>query len=755
MTPMALGLFSALSLVRWFDADGALMDLEPYLPGPRATGLGAILEDALMAHASWLRPFLFGVLGVMVFVGLDGLIRRTFRQAHEAGALLGTALLLLLPGQSALFVTKGGAALLLGCGATALAVLLSLNRYAVGRLLAALFASMAVAIHPAFVCLVPCVAVASLIGRQEESAASRLFFAAAILLGAAVTLLVTAGLAPAPAIHESLSDRRWSDSLLLALAAPAYALEATPRSLLPTGYEVLSGSLPVWKGIGIWGLCLAIAAMTAGMLRATIAVLLAALAALAPLWTPQGIPGDRILALFPLVPLAGVFSLFLGVCRGNFGRDAFLGLTMGLLVMVGMQNYRRVDDSVGGNFLASRLVAFQLPRVALAPGVDVPAPHLEPDPARLVLAAHDISTKKTMADPLVFRYADATQLESFGSVVIDPTGLERLRRTVSQNPGSMPLDADASEQRLFEDLLPPLETLLAELRNDSVAADADAWYERVMARFTQAIPDMMEVVRAGSRHPRVIHWARGLSQLAGDLGSLATRLGDSHFAVPIHELSVALTANVRATGILAVELTHVGRFDEARPLIEEARRGIPASDALGAVVRGSLGRIHYGLGERQESLEELERAWSGLGGRGAQVLTQTIDRRTVDYWLIVEILSLRYELAKERDRTLVKQAEFDLQEALDHASGVGKTMVPTLAFSGRFAYLRGQREAARTALEGLMKLPRGNIRERGERVDHARFRVLGLKTLLLLLTPEETDLRSQVEAQLSLYDHSR
>jgi hypothetical protein len=373
------------------------------------------------------------------------------------------------------------------------------------------------------------------------------------------------------------------------------------------------------------------------------------------------------------------------------------------------------------------------------------------------LAALDIKEGSRLADPLVTLYADAIPLERSLVHVIDPSRLEHLRRLVARDPGMMPQDAPVSERKLFEELLPPLELLLKELAQDAVGGDPDAWYERVMLRFTQAIPDMMEVVASGSRHPRVILWARGLSELASDLGGKATRLGDSHYAIPIHELSVALTSNPRAAGILAVELTHVGRFDEAKTYIDMVKKDIPGSDPLGAVVRGSLGRIHYARGEKDLALAELDRAWSGLGasaGNGAGILGEIVDRRSCDYWLFVEILTLRYELAKGRDRNLVKQAEFDLDEAINHAAALGKRMIPALAMKGRLEWLRGNTKLARTTLLALLDLPRGGVLDRADRVDHDRYRVLGLKTLLLLIEPEESEVKARVEDQLAMYDRT-
>jgi hypothetical protein len=187
------------------------------------------------------------------------------------------------------------------------------------------------------------------------------------------------------------------------------------------------------------------------------------------------------------------------------------------------------------------------------------------------------------------------------------------------------------------------------------------------------------------------------------------------------------------------------------------KKDIPGSDPLGAVVRGSLGRIHYARGEKDLALAELDRAWSGLGasaGNGAGILGEIVDRRSCDYWLFVEILTLRYELAKGRDRNLVKQAEFDLDEAINHAAALGKRMIPALAMKGRLEWLRGNTKLARTTLLALLDLPRGGVLDRADRVDHDRYRVLGLKTLLLLIEPEESEVKARVEDQLAMYDRT-
>lgn len=751
---MALSLLAVLALLRWFDGEGAILDLAPYLDGPAATGAGASAEELLLRHAWWARPFLFALAGVMAFLGFEVLIRRVFRQAHESAALLSAVAFFALPGHSALFVTRGGTGLLMALLAVSASMLLLLSRPPAARLAGALLPWLAVALHPAMAVLAPGLSVCACAGRAGESAPSRVLFALAPLLAAGAGLATGAGLAFAEPLHPSLEAERMRHSMDVLLASPAYALQATPRSLLPTGFEVLAGELPKGTGAAIALLLAGLGAMTAGMGRAGAALALAAIAGAAPWFTPLWVPGDRAVALLPLLPLAGLLALFLGVCRGGAARDLFVGLALGIAVVAGYQGFRRAGFTGDGNYLANRAVAFQIPRQRISDDADVPAPWLERDPARLVLVALDIAARAGRSDPAVFHYADAMPISKFPPHVIDPAKLERIRREVAQDPGPMPVDASEGERRLFEELLPPLEALLAELSAAAIDGDPDAWYERVLTQFTTAIPEMMEVVSIGSRHPRVIHWSRSVAMLASNLGDKASRLGDTRYSIPIHELAFALTGNPRAAAILAVELTHVGRYDEAAAHIEELKAAIPPADVLGAVMRGSLGRIHFARGRDLEALHALDAAWSGLcgrGGRGADVLSQVADRRSLDYWLVVEMLSLRYELAKKHDRALVPQAEYDLEEALNYGMSVGKRMIPALAFKGRLEHLRGDRSAARACLESLLSLPRGGVMDRADRVDHARFRLVGLRTLLEVLDPDEAELRKAAEEQIALF----
>jgi hypothetical protein len=68
--------------------------------------------------------------------------------------------------------------------------------------------------------------------------------------------------------------------------------------------------------------------------------------------------------------------------------------------------------------------------------------------------------------------------------------------------------------------------------------------------------------------------------------------------------------------------------------------------------------------------------------------------------------------------------------------------------------LRGNEELARSTLLALLDLPRGGILDRADRIDHDRYRVLGLKTLLSMLGPQESDLKARIEEQLAMYDRT-
>ena len=748
--PMSVGLMACSVILRFLEVDGAILHLRPYLDGPVRAGWSASMDEWLVGEGSQLRPFLFGGLVMVLFLLFEHLIRRVFRQPHESAALVAAAVVAIWPAQAAHMVVHGGAGLLLTGLVFAAGGYLLLSGHLLMPFVGALLCAAACGLHPAFMALVPAAALLAFAGRSS----SRAFPVLGVLALASLACFFLAGCEwTSPLLHESLEQNRIRRALMVLVSAPIYAFESAVRSLMPTGYEVLGGHLPLYAGLAIWGMIAGVCAMTVGLARTAWTLLACTSAAGAALLMPHYVPGDRLMALWPLYPAAGLVALFLGVCRGGPMRDVFLGVAVGLFAVAGILSWQRGPGTPVGNILATRTLAFQIPRREVSPDVTMPAPDLEPDPVRLILAAFDVADRTgNPADPVVFTFADATNLDHFPDFVIDRPGLERLRRSLSQVTGAMPLDAKESERQLFEEWLPAAEEVVLLLSRETQGPDPDIWYDRVMMQYMEHVPDFMQIVATESRHPRVTQWGHRLVRLSSSLADMAFHLGDVSNLVPVLETSWALTRNPRTAAMLVLGLTDVGRFDEARTFLKEARPSVGPSDVLGAVMRGAEARMLHKEGQNREALDAVELAWNGLairGGARGDMVSQVASRQSIEYWLLVELLDLRHHLAREAGDGLEVQAEFDLDNALNAALAFGKRPLPALLFKGLLEARRGQKDAAIRMFQAMRKARPKGVLERDQRIALPRFRRRGLEALLELLPESAQGEREAIAAELS------
>jgi hypothetical protein len=352
-------------------------------------------------------------------------------------------------------------------------------------------------------------------------------------------------------------------------------------------------------------------------------------------------------------------------------------------------------------------------------------------------------------------------LQGTGALVLDAATLRDLATRLT-----LPIDAaDIPDELRLLDTLGELEIAVVELARRQ---DPEKWYAFSQAKLSELTPRAQEILYALKeqrvRHPRFHKFRYTFAQLVGKAATWATEIGDLQYSVPLRELLVEMNEGYprsrdRARGILGLELLEMKRLDEARPHLAAAVAGCDRGEPLGAVVRGAVASVMLRDGDKRKALEGLSNAWDGLGAKaaGGMGLARIASPASRDYWLIAEMLLLRYELAREADPALEEQARRDLRMVLEPALGPGVRRVPALAFWGRMKYLNGEHDSARIALLEMRGLAPGSFGERGSGasglLDSPRFRLAGLRTLVEVLDPgADAALVEQVEREIRELD---
>jgi len=752
-------------------------DLRPYLDGPSHVGLAGFehtpgaLQELLLGGPGLATALMAGCVAVLLFLALESFLRITWSCPNEVAALTPAVLFAVLPAQLAFQLIAGGATLLLALGLLLLACLLALSVNVLSRLLGAAAGAMAAAAHPALILLLPAVLPCLWLGaansrsRQSTQADSRAAFRFTVVVGGAMILLaigdglVVSGSLTAPPIHGSVGPHRSRWALELLASSPILAFFNQPRDLLPTGFEAVTGGFwPIMAGLSVWGLLLAFAMLTAGIARGVFLAGLAGLAGAAPFVLPGWVPGDRAAACLPLLPAVTLLALGLSVVRGRSVRVA--GVVVA--VVIGAVCLRGTAEAHAG--VQSRRSLFMVDSERLGF-----VPDLEPDPARLVLYGYDLwqqeqalhEARKSRGRFPSFRERVVSvargRLQTPAPPALAPEALLRIatRLTFPIVAAELP-----DELRLLE-TLGELELAVAEL---SRRQDPENWYAFSQARLSELTPQALEILYAlrenRVRHPRFHKFNYTFTQLVGRAAVWATELGDLQYSVPLRELLVEMTEGYprnqgRVRGILGLELLEMKRWEDARTCLTAAAEVCERSEPLGAVVRGALASLKIREGQEREALEGLNRAWDGLAGQAGRWRIASPGSR--DYWLIAEMLLLRYELARRIDPALAEQAGRDLRLMLEPALASGPRRVPALAFWGRLKQLDGDVVAARIVLLEMRALSPNSFGERGSGasglLDTPRFRLVGLRALLGILDPaSDQGLKSQVEAEIRQLD---
>jgi hypothetical protein len=290
----------------------------------------------------------------------------------------------------------------------------------------------------------------------------------------------------------------------------------------------------------------------------------------------------------------------------------------------------------------------------------------------------------------------------------------------------------------------------------------------VQVRLQELIPEAQEVLyalRQGQvRHPRFHKFLYNFGLLVRECARWATEVGDLHYSVPLREVLVQLTEGQernhhRARAILGLELLEMKRIDEAKAHLAAAAEHLERTDVLGAVVKGALASTLIADGSKKRALEGLSEAWSGLstGAAGPGGMLRLAQPASRDYWLLSELLLVRFELAKEVDPALKDQALQDVMAALVPTIDSGVRRVPALAFWGRLKYLQGDLAVARAALLEMRQIKPASFGERGSGVrghfDVPRFRLAGLRTLAEVLDPAaDASLLREIEQEIRELD---
>jgi hypothetical protein len=729
---MGLGLFGAVALIRFGAVDAPRLDLEPYLRSPRAPGLFGDGAASLVDSVPVAGILLAAISALLLFLLLDGLIRKLWAWPNEAAALLFALLFAAAPAQAApLRIFDDGAGLAAGLAVVFLGGWLALMPRRGLAFPGAALGALAPALHPVLWGLTPGIVFALAVGGHLPGLPRRLAGLSGVLLVASVAAL--AGVEPFPsAAHPGFEGLRASLPLAQLAALPVLAVDTAPRALLPTGFEALAGQWPVLAGLSAWGLALGVGCLIAGM-RLLAAPLLVALVLLPAPWLVQEwISGDPNLLVPALAPVAAFGALVLGAFRTRSLRMAVIGLCLGLAMIVYLHELRR------DRFLELRRTALQLPWRS-DPRLGPPgfAPADEPDPARLVLYSRDVMRLDPQWKQV--RAAARRRLEE-GAPAVDPLRLEDLLASPVSDPPRIPVDKQHLLRRL-----PELETRLA--------AVADLWsrtreagsFFAVAADLEDLAPEVLEFHYALSHHVRAVSLVRRFRPLAIEVADRASRAGLLAISTPLRDAIVLLSPPSEVPGetaILGREYLECGETELALELLRQAVPELDGRGLLEAVSRGALGRALAATGAPDQALRELNAAWGGLAtvaGPGGRTLQRLVPVDALGYYLVAEFLLARYELVRELDPQLEEQARRDVMRVIDPTLSAGRRRVPALAIRGRLHALRGEGPEARRLLRELRAIETADLSEQADgprgRINHPRFRILGLRTLLEVLDP--------------------
>ncbi|NRA94782.1 MAG: hypothetical protein HRU14_01085 [Planctomycetes bacterium] len=766
--PMGLAVFAVGLLGAWIETDAEPLNLEPYLSGPAPAGLlvhdsvPESVRDAFFGMGALPRGLLAAGVALMLFMVLEGVVRRTWDHPNEVAALLPATVFAILPAQIAFQRVAGGATLLAGLLTLLLGCWLALSRQRALAVVGAVVVVAAAAVHPAMVVLVPAVIPCLWLG-SGGSVVRTAAGASAVAAGTLLCVLVS-GAITQPAISETVASERSSWALELLGAAPAIAFWSHPRDLLPTGFEAVRGDVwPVATGVALWGLLLAWAILTTGVVRSAVVAGLAALAGAAPFVVPAWIPGDRAVAVLPVLLAVVLLAHTLSVVRGPHFRG--VGILLALVIAgLGLWSSRGTH---GG--LETRRHVFMPEKAELGF-----VPLLEEDPARLVLFGLDVleqdrdayaAGQPRGAKPS-WRIAAGTvakqRLNVPGPPVLDK---KRLNHLASWLRVAIDAKDDGSEAELL-DKLDGLDLKIIEMSRERRSGAPGEWYASVQVRLQELIPEAQEVLyalRQGEvRHPRFRKFLYNFGLLVRECARWATEVGDLHYSVPLREVLVQLTEGQqrdhhRARAILGLELLEMKRVGEAKEHLAAAAEHLKRTDVLGAVVQGALASTLIAEGSKKRALEGLSQAWSGLSTAVAGGMLRLAQPASRDYWLLSELLLARFELAKEVDPALEDQALKDVMAALVPTIDSSVRRVPALAFWGRLKYLQGDLAAARAALSEMRQIKPASFGERGSgargHFDVPRFRLAGLRTLAEVLDPAtDASLLREIEQEIHALD---
>lgn len=768
--PMGLAVFAVGLLGAWVEKGEEPLDLRPYLQAPAAAGVLVHekapegLRTAFDGTAGFPCALLAAAVALLLFLVLEGVVRRTWDHPNEVAALLPAVLFAVLPAQLAFQRIAGGGTLLAGLLTLLLGCWLALCARRPVAMVGAGIAALAAAVHPAMVVLVPAV-IPCLWLRSTRPARGAMVGVAAVVAGGFLCQWVGRGIA-APAITDVVAQHRSGWAVELLGAAPWLAFWTHPRALLPTGFEAIRGDVwPVAAGAAVWALLLSWTMLTAGIVRGAVVGGLAALAGAAPFVVPAWIPGDRAVAMLPVLFAVALLAHALSVIRGAEPRAVGIALSL-VIAGFGIWTTRATHDG-----LETRRHVFMPESDELGF-----VPRREEDPARLVLFGWDVLQQEKAA------YKAGKPRGLFPSWRIDAGTVARQKLFVQGPPvldtarldhlaARLRVAIDAEDEGWEAELLDKLDALdLAVIQIDRERRSGlpEEWYASVQVRLQELIPRAQEVLYALKegrvRHPRFHKFRFSFANLVRESARWATEVGDLHYSVPLREVLVELTAghdrnHARARAILGLELLEMKRAEEAKEHLEAAIVHVPATDVLGAVARGALAMTRISEGKRKEALEGLSAAWSGLlrTASGAEGLRRVAQPASRDYWLLTQMLLDRFELALEVDPSLKEQALRDLVVAIEPTLDIGVRRVPALAFWGRLKHLQGDAAAARAVLLEMRDIAPASFGERGSgargRMDVPRFRLVGLRTLAEVLDrAADAELLKQVEQEISDLD---
>lgn len=731
------------------------LDLSPWIASPADQGGLADLLARTFTASAWLGPAAVGGL-----VAIATLL--AFRLAVVAGmplplraaAVCGAALAA-LPGTQALVIVIGGEAHTVGVMAIAAGALAATWREPLARLGGAGLLMLGTYILPGALPLALGGALVPLLtgpGRLRNPAV------AVGLLGS--LLAARAGAAwPIPVADPLIEADRLGFAFGHALRAPALAVTPGPRAMLATGHEALNGGWSSMHAALGWGIPALLGVLLAGWRAGLAIVLLAGFVAVgAPFLSASWIPGDRATAWLGVLPLL-LLPLFLGrrLATSVLWRDGLTGTAIGLILIGFLGTYTGSTQA----WLGQRRTALHLDGGQINPG----ATTTDPDPARIVLVAHDLSqtfpresqvvslarTARTMlADPEL-RAFRADQLQALINEMLQRAGVA----------GQEERDAaEAAERELLQRLVQAgIETRLTEILVTMADREGiDTWYVPVMAEVRERILfEAMELAFEKKQMRRLEGIAASLYQITSRLAAFATLLGDTHFSIPLRTYAIEYRATygLQADGeriYLGVDQVDAGMPEEGIATIDAALPGLGRKDVIATVGLFARARARLSLGEASAAMDDLKRAWT-LFSRIQRPLHEVVSDTKREHWQIMEGLLLRWEQARTQDPELAPAARRDLDQALSRSGAFGIRRVPQLLIQARVAIADGEADRARKLLEALRDLDPPRLVERGDgptgRLDDRRWRRLGLETLLGLLGAEEEAVRADVEARIA------